>query len=66
MRTIGNFLGFILLGLGVIWVGQDYGVIPGSFLSYEVNIDHRGIIALSLAAVVLLAINLGAGGRAKR
>jgi hypothetical protein len=66
MRTVGNFLGFILLGLGVIWFGQEYGVIPGSFLAYEVRIDHRGIFALSLAAIILLTINLGAGGRAKR
>jgi hypothetical protein len=66
MRVFGNFLGFILLGLGVIWFGQEYGVIPGSFLANQVNIDHRGIFALSLAAIILLAINLGAGGRARR
>jgi hypothetical protein len=63
MRTAANIIGFILVGLGIIWLGQENGIIPGSFLSYEVRIDGRGMISEVLGIIILLGFNLGAVSR---
>jgi hypothetical protein len=59
MTVLGNFIGFILLGLGVIWLGQDFGVIPGSFLHNEFDWGPRGPVSTVAGVVLLFIINFG-------
>ncbi len=59
MRTVGNAVGFLLLGVGIIWLLQEYFLLPGSFLANEVPWSHRGAIAGVAGLLLLFAVNLG-------
>jgi hypothetical protein len=57
MRTIFNGMGAALVSVGLLWLLQEYDVVPGSFLIYEVPWPHRGLIAMVLGIIILIAAN---------
>jgi len=59
MQVLGNIIGFVLLGLGVIWIGQSVGLIPGNLLHYEFDWGPRGPVSLGAGVLLLLIINYG-------
>jgi hypothetical protein len=58
---VRRVLAAVLAVVGVIWVGQGIGVIPGSFMTSDLRWAVAGAVLLVLAA--LLARSPG-GGRA--
>jgi hypothetical protein len=58
---VRRVLAAVLAVIGVIWVGQGIGVIPGSFMTSDLRWAVAGAVLLVLAA--LLARSPG-GGRA--
>jgi hypothetical protein len=59
MRPLGNFLGIMLILLGLVWTAQEYNFLPGSFLFEIVPYEHRGPIAIiaGLMLMVMIANN---------
>jgi hypothetical protein len=59
MHVLGNIIGIALLVLGVLWLGQDFGVIPGSFLANQFSWEPRGAVSTVAGVVLLFIINFG-------
>jgi hypothetical protein len=57
MRTIFHAIGAVLVSVGLLWLLQEYGVVPGSFMIYEVPWAHRGLLAMVLGVIILIASN---------
>jgi hypothetical protein len=57
MQYVGNFIAFALLALGVLWLLQDYGVVPGSFLFNEFPWGPRGLVTTAAGVALLFIIN---------
>jgi hypothetical protein len=57
MKLVGNILAYTLLALGVLWVGQGFGLIPSTFIEIRFNWDMRGWVALGLGMFLLFIIN---------
>ena len=57
MKLIGNILSIILLALGVLWIGQDVGLIPSSFIYIPFSWGPRGAVSMGLGLFLLFIIN---------
>lgn len=45
MRTGLRILGILLMGMGIIWVLQGINILPGSFMTGQIQWAYRGGIA---------------------
>ena len=62
MRLVLRILAILLIAVGIIWILQGINVLPGSFMTGQIEWAWRG----ALAAVVGLAILLFTGRCGKR
>ena len=60
LRIGGVVLGALCVLMGVVWVLQGINVLPGSFMTGDINWSYRGGV-LAAAGVVLLAVSLIVG-----
>ena len=54
MRTVVRLLAILLIAGGVVWILQGINVLPGSFMSGQIQWAYRGAIATVAGPVVLL------------
>lgn len=64
LRIGGAVLGVLCVLMGVVWIFQGINVLPGSFMTGDINWSYRGGV-LAAAGLVLLVISLVVG-RKKR
>jgi hypothetical protein len=57
VKTIGNFVGAILVGIGAIWCGQGAGYISGSFMTDDRKWMVIGAVVLCFGVGLLLWTN---------
>lgn len=60
LRTVGLIVGALCVLMGLVWVFQGINVLPGSFMTGDINWSYRGGV-LAAAGVVLLAVSLIVG-----
>ena len=56
MKTILTIIGIVLIVLGAVWFLQGIGVLPGSFMTGQIQWAVYGAIAV-VAGVVTLVLN---------
>jgi hypothetical protein len=59
MRIILRILAILLIAVGIVWILQGINILPGSFMTGQIQWAYRG----ALAAVVGIAILLFARKR---
>jgi len=62
MRIVLRILAVLLIAMGIIWILQGINILPGSFMTGQMQWAYRG----ALAAVVGIAILLFTFRRAPR
>ena len=60
MKIVWNIVGIALILAGGIWFMQGVGVLPGSFMSGQVQWAIYGGLAILIGAGLLLYVNLRA------
>ena len=60
LRIGGVVIGALCVLMGVVWIFQGINVLPGSFMTGDINWSYRGGV-LAAAGVVLLAVVLFVG-----
>ena len=60
LRIAGVALGALCILMGVVWILQGINVLPGSFMTGDINWSYRGGV-LAAAGLVLLAVSLIVG-----
>ena len=53
-RFIVRVLAILLIAVGVIWILQGIGVLPGSFMTGQIQWAYRGGIAAIVGVLLLL------------
>lgn len=54
MRLAARVLGVLFIAVGIIWVLQGINVLPGSFMTGQIQWAYRGGIAVVAGAALLL------------
>ncbi len=54
MRIVVRVLAILLIAVGIIWILQGINVLPGSFMTGQIQWAWRGAIAAVVGLVVLL------------
>jgi len=63
MKAVLNIVGALVIVIGVIWVLQGINVLPGSFMTGQMQWAYNGAIAIVVGVVMLiLARKLGRKG----
>jgi hypothetical protein len=62
MRLVLRILAILLIGMGIVWILQGVNILPGSFMTGQMQWAYRG----AFAAVVGIAILLFTRGRSRR
>ncbi|MCL4561333.1 MAG: hypothetical protein M1281_12045 [Chloroflexi bacterium] len=57
MKWVMNILGVLLVVVGVIWILQGLGVIPGSFMTGQIQYTYLGIVVGVIGGVLLFLAN---------
>ena len=55
MRRVLRVLAILLIVIGTIWILQGINVLPGSFMTGQIQLAYRGAIA-AVAGVLLLVV----------
>ncbi len=55
MRWVFNILGILLVLVGIVWILQGVNILPGSFMTGQIQYAYYGIV-LDMVGVVLLAL----------
>jgi hypothetical protein len=53
MRYFLRILAVLMIGIGVVWILQGVNILPGSFMTGQMQWAYRGI-ALAIGGVLLL------------
>jgi hypothetical protein len=53
-RFIVRVLAILLIAVGLIWILQGIGVLPGSFMTGQIQWAYRGGIAAIMGVLLLL------------
>jgi hypothetical protein len=60
LKIGGAILGALCVLMGVVWVLQGINVLPGSFMTGNIEWSYRGGV-LAVAGIVLLFVSLAMG-----
>jgi len=58
-KFIIRVLAIVLIALGVIWILQGINVLPGSFMTGQIQWAYRGGIAAAVGVLLLVLTILG-------
>jgi len=58
MRVFLNILGFAMITMGVIWILQGINILPGSFMTGQIQWAYRGGIAAALGTAIVLFVQI--------
>ena len=53
LRIGGAVLGALCVLMGVVWIFQGINVLPGSFMTGDINWSYRGGVLVAVGVVVL-------------
>jgi uncharacterized membrane protein len=53
MKLALRIVAILLIGMGVVWILQGVNILPGSFMTGQIQWAYRGAVAV-IAGVVLL------------
>jgi hypothetical protein len=57
MRIALRVIAILLIGMGVVWILQGINVLPGSFMTGQIQWAYRGgVAALAGVAILLFAL----------
>ena len=59
MRTVLTVAGALFLLMGIVWILQGIGVLPGSFMTGQTRWAIYGAIAAAIGAALLIAARRG-------
>ena len=59
MRTVLTVAGALFLLMGIAWILQGIGVLPGSFMTGQTRWAIYGAIAATIGAALLIAARRG-------
>ena len=57
MRISLNVVAVLLIVIGVIWILQGVGILPGSFMTGEMQWAYRGAVALVVGIIIGVVAN---------
>lgn len=55
MKIVLRILGFLLIALGVVWILQGVNILPGSFMTGQIQWAWRGGIVAVVGVLLLVA-----------
>ena len=55
MRTTLNVIGGILIFFGIVWILQGVNILPGSFMTGQMQWAVYGAMAVAVGALMLVA-----------
>jgi hypothetical protein len=55
MRIVLRVVGVLLLAMGVIWILQGINILPGSFMTGQIQWAYRGAVA-AVAGLILFIV----------
>ena len=58
MRVFLNILGFALIAMGVIWILQGINILPGSFMTGQIQWAYRGGVSAVVGAFIILYVQI--------
>jgi len=59
MKTAGNVIAALLILIGIVWFLQGINVLPGSFMTGQIQWAIAGVISFLIGAGLLFAIRRG-------
>lgn len=57
VKNFLNFTGFFLLTIGVVWILQGVNILPGSFMTGQIQWAYNGAAAAVVGIVILVLSN---------
>lgn len=57
MKIFLRVLGFILIALGAVWILQGVNILPGSFMTGQIQWAWRGGIVAAVGILLLVVAN---------
>ena len=63
MNIVGRIVGVLLALIGIVWILQGLNVLPGSFMTGQIEWAVYGAIAFAVGCVLLFVSRRGGGGR---
>jgi hypothetical protein len=54
IRLVARVLGVLFIAVGMIWILQGINVLPGSFMTGQIQWAYRGGMAVAAGAALLL------------
>ena len=55
MKWVMNILGILLVLVGIVWILQGVNILPGSFMTGQIQYAYYGVL-LDVVGVVLLVL----------
>jgi hypothetical protein len=56
MKLALRILAILLIGMGVVWILQGVNILPGSFMTGQIQWAYRGAVAVIAGVVLLWAV----------
>lgn len=53
MKIVLNIVGFLLMLIGIVWILQGVNILPGSFMTGQLQWAVYGAISLALGGVAI-------------
>jgi hypothetical protein len=58
MKTVLNVMGALVIVLGAIWVLQGINILPGSFMTGQIQWAYNGAIAIAVGIALLIVARI--------
>jgi hypothetical protein len=59
MRLVLKIISILLIVMGIVWILQGINVLPGSFMTGQIQWAYRGAAAALVGLIILLFANRG-------
>ena len=59
MRIVLRVVAILLIVVGIIWILQGINVLPGSFMTGQIQWAYRGGAAAAVGLIILILANRG-------
>jgi hypothetical protein len=59
MRIVLRIVAILLIAIGIIWILQGINVLPGSFMTGQIQWAYRGGAAAVVGLLILILANRG-------
>jgi hypothetical protein len=59
MRLVLKIVGILMIGMGTIWILQGINILPGSFMTGQIQWAYRGGATAVLGLIILILASRG-------